>query len=146
MKAILRTMSLSAAPAALLFPFTACILLVGCGGELKVAPVSGTVTLDGAPLEKASVFFQPEKGRPSFGVTDGQGHYTLNYSMSEHGAKVGPCTVKISTAVQNEEDEGKPIPKGKSNDKVPARYSKEPIKVTVASKKNKFDFTLTTNP
>lgn len=66
--------------------------------------------------------------------------------MSEHGAKVGLCTVNISTAVQNEEDEGKPIPKGKSNDKVAARYSNEPITVTVASKKNKFDFTLTTNP
>src|SRR4029453_18299896 len=77
----------------------AALALSGCGkSKLTVAPVSGTVTLDGAPLAAASVMFQPKDGgRPSFGVTNAQGHYILEYSMSELGAKVGPCTVRITT-------------------------------------------------
>lgn len=126
---------------------TASLFAVGCGGDLKVAPVSGTVTLDGSPLERASVLFEPDKGRPSFGVTDGQGRYTLNYSMNERGAEVGACTVKISTAVQSEEDEGKAPKKGQDfGNKVPARYAKDPVKVTVEPKSNTINIALTTKP
>ena len=111
---------------------------------MKVAPVSGTVTLDGKPLERASVLFLPEKGRPSFGVTDELGKYSLNYSMDQRGAEVGPCTVKISTGVQSEENEGKVGKNGRiAGDQVPARYAKEPVKVTVEPKTNKIDITLT---
>ncbi|WP_010585862.1 peptidase associated/transthyretin-like domain-containing protein [Schlesneria paludicola] len=126
---------------------TVSLSTIGCGGDLKVAPVSGTVTLDGSPLERASVLFEPETGRPSFGVTDVQGRYTLNYSMNERGAEVGPCTVKISTAVQSEEDEGKAPKKGQNyGNKVPSRYAKDPVKVTVAPKTNTINIALTTQP
>lgn len=114
---------------------------------MKVAPVSGVVTLDGQPLERASVFFQPEKGRPSFGVTDASGNYSLNYSRDLRGAEVGAATVKISTGTQAEEDEGKVNKPGSiKGEKVPARYAKDPIKVNVERKANKIDFKLTTNP
>ena len=130
-----------------------CLLLLGvlaggCGKEMKVAPVSGTVTLDGAPLEKASVLFLPkEGGRPSFGVTDEEGRYTLDYSMHETGAEVGQCQVKISTRVQAEdsEDDGKLAP-----ERVPKRYlgdePEEPIVVTIEPKDNTIDIALTTEP
>jgi hypothetical protein len=78
-----------------------CTISAGCR-EMKVAPVSGKVTLDGAPLERASVVFQPDAGgRPSFGVTDENGYYRLGYSMNEEGAEVGTCTVKVSTALES---------------------------------------------
>ncbi len=58
--------------------------MVGCGSKLKVAPVSGTVLLDGQPLAGASVNTQPistaanpKPGSGSFGKTDAQGHYSL---------------------------------------------------------------------
>ena len=124
------------------------ISIIGCGSEMKVAPVSGTVTLDGAPLDRASVMFLPEPdGRPSFGVTDEEGRYTLGYSMHKMGAEVGQCRVQISTRVQAEdsEDVGKLAP-----ERVPQRYlgeePKEPIVVTVEPKDNTIDIALTTDP
>jgi len=42
--------------------------------------VSGTVTLDGRPFAKANVAFEPGQGRPSFGATDAQGQYTLQFA------------------------------------------------------------------
>src|SRR5689334_17675559 len=83
------------------------VLFLGCGGDMKVAPVAGTVTLDGEPLERASVLFQPDKGgRPSYGVTDKSGRYSLLYSMSENGAEVGPATVKVTTRLAAEDPSG----------------------------------------
>jgi len=50
--------------------------LAGCGGKPAgypdTAPVNGTITLDGAPLEGASVSFSPVDGRSSSGKTDAQ--------------------------------------------------------------------------
>lgn len=129
-------------------PVLLCALLVGCGSNMKVAPVSGTVTLDGEPLANASVVFEPKAGgRPSFGVTDESGQYTLNYNMHEGGAEVGECTVRISTRMQaagDEEgydDDSKVLP-----ERVPPKYAKEPMVVTVESKRNTIDFPLTTGP
>jgi hypothetical protein len=124
-----------------------CVLSGGCGKEMKVAPVSGTVTLDGAPLDRASVMFLPAAGgRPSFGVTDEQGRFTLDYSMDQMGAEVGQCDVKISTKMQaadDADDEGKFAP-----ERVPKRYlgdkPQEPIIVTVEPKDNTIDIALTT--
>lgn len=120
-----------------------CLLLVllalsGCGrSNLSVAPVSGTVTLDGAPLPAASVTFLPkEGGRPSFGVTNAQGRYILEYSLKELGAKVGPCTVRITTASRS--DDGKT-----TQEQVPKRYLTTPPEVQVESKSNTIDFALT---
>jgi hypothetical protein len=117
-------------------------LLSGCGGEMKVAPVSGVVTLDGKPLDRASVVFKPEAGgRPSFGVTDENGRFSLAYSMNEDGAEVGPATVTISTKLQVEgADENRP----RAAERVPARYAKRPLKVTVEAKKNEVELGLTT--
>jgi len=114
--------------------------LSGCGdANMNVAPVSGTVTLDGAPLQSASVTFQPQEGgRPSFGVTNEQGRYVLEYSLTELGAKVGACTVRISTESR---DDGSGVKSSK--ELVPKRYFKEPIEVKVESKSNTIDITLT---
>ena len=123
-------------------------VVAGCGGDLKVAPVTGTVTLDGAPLAKASVLFQPDAGgRPSFAVTDQNGKYTLAYSMQEQGAEVGSCTVKISTVMQPEDSDGSDSrTKKPPAERVPARYEKEPVVVKVAPKPNTIDIALTTKP
>ena len=116
----------------------AALALSGCGkSNLSVAPVSGTVTLDGAPLPAASVMFLPKDGgRPSFGVTNAQGRYTLEYSVKELGAKVGPCTVRISTGSHS--DDGKI-----TKELVPKRYRTTPLEVQVESKSNTIDFPLT---
>jgi hypothetical protein len=109
---------------------------------MKVAPVSGVVTLDGKPLDRASVVFKPEAGgRPSFGVTDEQGRFTLAYSMDEDGAEVGSATVTVSTKLQAE-GAAENAPRGA--ERVPVRYAKKPLRVTVEAKANQMELGLTT--
>lgn len=127
---------------ALAIPVTFTALLMGCGGDMKVAPVSGIVTLDGKPLDRASVVFKPEAGgRPSFGVTDAEGRFSLAYSMNEDGAEVGPAIVTISTKLQAE---GAAENAPRATERVPARYAKRPLKVTVEAKSNELELGLTT--
>lgn len=117
----------------------------GCGNaEMKVAPVAGTVTLDGAPLERASVLFLPDEGRPSFGVTDSDGHYILIYSKDDNGAEVGPCTVQVTTKMgpADSKDDDAPL----APERVPKRYAKEPVTVTVLAEDNTIDIKLTSQP
>ena len=54
------------------------ITSIGCGGP--TTSVTGVVTLDGQPLEKATVQFQPEqreKDRPAVVLTDARGRYRV---------------------------------------------------------------------
>lgn len=78
-------------------------LLVGCSGNAvkypELAPVTGTVTLDGKPLEAATITFVPTMGRASSGLTDTAGHYTLSYTKTLAGATLGPHRVMIKKMV-----------------------------------------------
>ena len=71
--------------------------LAGCGKSgPQIAPVHGRVTLDGRPLAKADVTFQPEGAhRPSTGRTNDDGRYELAYKRGQMGAMVGPNTARI---------------------------------------------------
>jgi hypothetical protein len=119
------------------------LMVVGSGcGDMKVAPVRGVVTLDGKPLSRASVTFQPEAGgRPSFGVSDENGNYRLGYSMNEEGAEIGNCKVRITTALEQGEEGSK-----RAAEKVPAKYFKEPLVVAVEPKSNTINLELTSAP
>ncbi len=76
---------------------------LGCGRESTV-PVSGTVFLDGRPLAKAFVEFQPlaqagdaAPGPSSRGQTDAQGRFTLHVvGGPEAGAVPGKHRVRIT--------------------------------------------------
>ncbi len=105
--------------------------IVGCGGA-KYAPVSGRVTLDGQPLADAVVIFQPigdpkSPGGPgSAGKTNANGEYTLQVVEPGRraGALVGKHQVQISTRITapSGDDSSKTPP-----DRVPAKYSREPL-------------------
>jgi hypothetical protein len=72
------------------------ILLTGCGrGGPEVVRVTGTVTCQGKPVANLFLNFKPEVGRPSWGVTDAEGKYSLNYSRDRDGAVVGKHTVWV---------------------------------------------------
>lgn len=70
--------------------FACCTTLVGCGGP-KIAPVEGTITLDGKGLDKIYVEFWPQtEGPRSFGQTDDQGHFVLKTDDGKaNGAVLG---------------------------------------------------------
>lgn len=113
----------------------------GCWGrKSNVASVTGVVTLDGKPVARATVGFQPRSGRPAYGGTDEQGHYKLFYDFRSAGAVVGTCDVTITTAYEDEEGRRQP-------ERIPKKYFKPgALVVDVEPKANVFNFELTSSP
>jgi len=115
---------------------TSSLMFLGCGGgapadQPDTAPVSGTVTLDGSPLPNVSVSFQPAEGRPSSGVTDENGAYTLQYTADVSGAKIGEHTVTLTEAEGGGyDDSGASV---ETESKLPAAASDGSIKFTVSA-------------
>ena len=68
-----------------------CSFIIGCGGSsVGTVPVEGTIQYQGEPVVGIEAIFTPEVGsRPSTGSTDEQGHFVLNYSISESGVLPG---------------------------------------------------------
>jgi len=82
------------------------VTLSGCGGA-KLAPVSGTVTLDGKPVDGVRVIFEPIVGESdvtdaeyhtSFGITNEQGQFAMQTQMGDTlkpGAVIGNSSVRF---------------------------------------------------
>jgi hypothetical protein len=69
--------------------------LGGCGGGPVLVGITGTVTLDGKPVEGASVTFMPQfAGQPALGTTDAAGKFTL--TTHPHGRGAMPGTHKVT--------------------------------------------------
>jgi len=96
--------------------------LLGCGGTEGLAPVSGRLTVNGKPVEGIEIRFTPldkEKVRPSTGICDADGNYTLMYTRTEKGATIGKNRVTI---LQPMSLDGKP---DYSVLRVPPKYGEE---------------------
>jgi len=112
-----------------------CGLMIGCGeSSVKLAPVSGKVTMDDKPLVGATVAFQlpqPEGGKKKSGVvtgaigkTDSEGRFTLMVPTpkgNRDGAPVGKNKVTISLATETETGSSKEPMMGP--EQVPDRYN-----------------------
>ncbi|MDH3718582.1 MAG: hypothetical protein OES79_10725 [Planctomycetota bacterium] len=125
----------------------------GCGGEAyPLAPVAGTVTLDGAPVADARIGFEPVRqddspnaGPGSYGKTDPQGRYRLKALHGDEGAVVGPHVVWISTLEEKEHPDGRI--EILVEERIPARYrGGATLQFTVpADGTDEADFKLTSN-
>jgi len=122
---------------------------IGCGGpprpdysSLGLTDVYGTVTLDGEPLEGAEVRFYTvgDRSRYSYGRTDSDGVYVLNYDSNAEGVKPGPKEIFISTSAGGAND-----PETGGPELVPSRYNKQStLTATVEPGGSQtFDFDLT---
>lgn len=151
-------------------------LVVGCSrgpARPKTYPVSGTVTLNGQPVEGASVIFVPKDMAAGVGAqatspgpqvatgeTDAQGRYVLGTFAKGDGAIPGDYLVKVfkfpkaagATAgtsggeeeYQPPEEDAPPPPAPKNL--LPERYANEQtsgLSFTVEAKSNTFDIALT---
>ncbi|HWL09812.1 MAG TPA: hypothetical protein VNQ76_15500 [Planctomicrobium sp.] len=121
--------------------------LHGCGqaGDVDLGVVTGVVTLDNKPLKDALISFTPDQGgRPSFGITGGDGRYVLDYSSKRRGALIGRHAVHISTVLEGPSEAGKGEPVTPLvEEKVPEKYrTKEGTVVVVESGRNQIDFAL----
>lgn len=103
----------------------------------KLGKVSGTVTLDEKPVANASVAFESQSGQVSFGKTDAEGHYELQYRDGVMGAEVGENKVRIETVLD--------APPGPGyRDPIPAKYNKSTtLTAQVEEGENSKDFALT---
>lgn len=123
--------------------------LVGCGGNdsgLNLVPVSGTITLDGAPLTGADVEFISQNvkvnedglgGSSGFTNTDGSGHFEM-YTASYAGIQPGEYRVRINKVSKPEivNPEAR-VPEGK--ELVPPRYNTKTDLVVEISKDGNTD-------
>lgn len=91
----------------------------GCSdGKISTVPVSGVVTLDGAPLGDCTVTFLPQAksknslvaGAPSAAKTDPNGRFVLGTNDGRQGAVVATHVVRIRPAeggdIENPDDPG----------------------------------------
>ena len=143
-----------------------CLLFAtGCGGiaptsdysKVTLLSVSGAVTLDGKPLPEAVVTFDAEDGQFSYGLTDSNGKFSLQFDSVKTGVTPGKKTVRISTTrkilglntkdesggedVGDEGESSKTTPR--PTELVPSRYNKKSeLSVEVSSAKTHFDFPL----
>lgn len=71
-----------------------CFLVVGCNSKRlpTIVKAEGIVTLDGNPVENATISFISEKtDYHAVGNTNAQGKFAMRISRSEYNGKVGAC-------------------------------------------------------
>jgi len=144
---------------------TGSLILAGCGGggsdsdRPETVPATGTVTLQGQPVEGANVAFVAEsaEGRGAVATTDESGHFELTTFEPGDGAIPGKYKVKISKTVtegglsqeqaQAYDEKGLPHPPTRTKELLPPMY-KDPNKSGLTEEvtedgDNEFEFNLT---
>ena len=144
--------------------------LAGCGGDgsdenrVTVYPVTGKVTMAGAPVADAAVMFSPQGEQPTAaGRTNTDGEFTLTTYEAGDGAAAGEYTVVVTkTAAGPGLDPeqvhaaeaagggttaaGHGAAQAESGSALPSRYAspaETPLKATVgADAENHFEFPL----
>jgi uncharacterized lipoprotein YajG len=132
------------------------LLVAGCDRGPRMVPVTGVVTVDGKPVDKAAVLFaHVDGGRPTVGVTDEQGRFRLTTDgregalLGEHGVAI--TRYEVTGYVINEE--GFPVRDPSQPETlrwlVPEFYSRlntSGLKVTVSEDQTEFRFDLKSEP
>lgn len=84
------------------------VTAAGCGQSSGLVPVTGTVMLDGSPLDRARVVFHPQpgvKGNGGDGVTDQTGRFLLRSPQGRKGIFPGDYTVSVTSLELSEKAE-----------------------------------------
>ncbi|RMF42306.1 MAG: carboxypeptidase regulatory-like domain-containing protein [Planctomycetota bacterium] len=122
--------------------------------QLGLVEIGGTVTLDGQPVEGASVFFYDAEERYSYGITDASGHYTMMFDSQKSGVTPGEKRVEISTARNPlgdlasaedsaEEEDPDAQPSAVSQERIPECYNRNSqLRVTITESDSAVDFNL----
>jgi predicted small secreted protein len=73
-------------------------LLSGCNlvGSGRTVQISGKVTRGGKPVPNLMVNFVPDKGRPSWGLSNEEGHFVLQLDRDRNGAVTGWHSVFVT--------------------------------------------------
>ena len=125
------------------------VALAGCGrrtvdyDSIGLVEVTGHVTLDGQPLQGAYVVFESSDNRQSYGTTNADGQYRLNYNSEQTGVMPGPMKVRITNTPPGEAAE-EPSLNHSVTPPVPPQYNAQStLEVIVESDSGqRFDFEL----
>src|SRR5262245_14949605 len=82
--------------------YSVALLLAGCSrGGPEIVPIEGNLTYQGEPVPNVRIYFVPTSGRPSWGISDDNGRFVLDYDLDHDGAKVGTHTIWLVDQGQN---------------------------------------------
>lgn len=123
------------------------VVLAGCGGGPNIVKVTGQLTYKGKPVPNVDVDFVPEKGRPSWGRTDEQGRFELEYDRHQKGALVGKHKVSVRQVMATREEQeaymmGRRVPFAKDLAAFFNKYSVDQSKVEVVLERSTSDLQL----
>lgn len=119
--------------------------------KAELVSATGTVKLDGQPLSNATIIFEAEDRQFSFGTTDANGYYKLQFDTVMSGVRPGKKVVRISTTRKmlgpdGEEPTGSeenPVAAQPDGEKVPLQYNqKSQLTVEVTPDRSSYDFDL----
>ena len=132
------------AASSLQFAILALLILAGCGRS-RDASVSGSVTLDGKPLETGTVTFHPSDGGPAaYGQIGTDGGYSLKTGR-QRGIDPGEYVVTVVAATPPSEQNGLEMPGQLLTPERYGRTEQTDLHFTVRSGGNRFDLPLTSN-
>ncbi len=119
------------------------LFAVGCQPSIsyEMVPATGTVQLDGEPLENAKVVFHSETNPRAFGTTDSQGRFQMNTLKQGEGVAIGDFIVKIVSTQETKNSSGKSI-------SLSPLYSENGVQVVTVAQDapNDFEFALKSRP
>jgi hypothetical protein len=123
------------------------LAVVGCNRSgLDLAPVTGLVTFNGAPVVGAGVMFVPSQaGLPGMAITDAEGEFELK-TANESGAQLGNYQVTISKVQQITIPQQHGFPLYETKSLIPQKYRKTTtsgLTAEVIDDDNHFEFSLT---
>ena len=131
-----------------LLAFSCILFAAGCGQSgPQLGAVTGTVTLDNKPVPGALVTFISKEadGTSSYGKTDSNGKYKLEFSTERFGAMLGNHDVVITTKRMSADE----APDTGTAEKtefvaIPKHYARGALTAEVKSGSNVCDFALST--
>ena len=89
------------------FAVFALLFCSACDKGPPLGDVSGTITFEGKPIEKATITFtHVTEGRSAVARTDADGHYELKFSDGRSGALLGENAISIETARVGADEDG----------------------------------------
>jgi hypothetical protein len=125
------------------FWLAALAVLAGCS-QSDTVEVTGTLTMNGQPVDQAEVMFNPKQGRLATGVTDGSGRFKLSTAKPDDGAMPGDYVVTLAEYYPPDKPPALPRGGGLLPSRFPQKYAdpaKSPLTATVErGKKNDFQF------
>jgi hypothetical protein len=128
--------------------FAAVFGLVGCRlSGPEIVEIEGTVTHNGKPVPNLLIYFSPTGGRLSWGISDANGRFVLDYDLDYDGAMVGTHKVWVSDESGNVDPtlamSGAARPKrDPAMAEILEKYGKDKSQLTVEVKKRDKNFQL----